>query len=1452
MNATETIILECNNAESIKAKTLGGLSSFTKLDKSTWTNNFESIEIKRGDALTMEYAIINQLGGSSDAIEFSPPTEQVPDKEYNGNSVIFEVEFYVNHNGINSVGLPFGATDALTTPMGTQTVGLNQFNLNRPTYPTGFVPSSANIATLKTSNRLLMTDCRKYTLLHPRFDTIFGTPAEFLRTDKRYIQYQQEKNFISPDNLANELTIKFHETNTNPPKLHASQLITGDTYEQIKADEALGIIKPCSFISYPNAKPLQVGAFYTLNKNTYISRYCNLQNTIVNPDGTFNSLESDITDQMAVLNPYKWINGIHFNNCSTNDLTGDTDYNPTPVAQVYPRIISRYTMNVAPFSTNLLPFDDALGVYGRTLLEENMAIFTNIEATTDNLANIKLYFDSICKYYGSDLDEKEARKDKDNWSCILDIGRTDQSLTDNGTEIGTQPPSAVWGLTGTFVCPTTSKKANNEDLDPTINDGENFYDGSIGVKPFFKDIVNEFSDYVEQITSRPPHNIVFDVDDAHILFDKDVIQDNEVIYEYAKTNNIGAYPYSYIDHAGTATPCLCFLVSKTAINHLPTYLSIGNYIGFSPSFYDNSAVLMINKDISTPNSAHIPNQNPFMNVGASDVNISYSPALSAFGFGSLHTQRRQGWKDNTTITKDLGNPIVVINEVIGGTNNINALNGRANTRLNRDGNTGREFVFQDTSNDINIGYSDSIAGIWIKDIYFGKTSFNPNQYTSAFLLHNPEFLDKIAVKSSPENWYGSLLWKMGAEYIDFFSQFTNLSRGLRFNNNFWRNQSTIRSVAPLTTNSDIDCSTAPFLNIGGKGQPANNGSPNYGLGYDNNEALLLGGIGSAEMIFSGEIKRSETGFYRVYTDFCNPTYLDGDGGQLNVIALALKSYNSNDFFYSYSPSYTMIADRDYVLSSITTSIRNSDGQLANVGDRCVIVYKITKPKLILQPSAETKQSEEGDLEEIVDELKELNTTTAMNNILLRGGSGQSSGGGGGRSSGGLGKDRLRQGEIKAINRNRGTDGGAIINIGGDDVELPSSSSFIGVGRRLDEDLIGEVMEEEGLAPATKEAEEIATKEAEPLTEVERSRIDFRNIDFREMKDNLTKQLILNILNRIPTADLIDRHGNFDYRQYITIAGEVIPDLYNRFSRNFNSGARLIQQGINDRSGRTNLEELVDEVSQSLGRMVGGVEINPEGRSFLSIPAVSRRTQGAVGNLDAEIAPEALEVLLGDLRSGEASAGDIQQVLEDFVGTDSLTVNYQGEPIQMIDNLPDRAETRQEREQRLGSLRGRYLPNRVSTIIQNARENSDGTSEGAIEWINQQLRNIVEAPRPSNREARLQQQQYIDLLGDSRYYLITGNRQPRPLTRESVEDLHDRRVRQRRAEDRRFAEVQATDEPEHLPAFDIMYDPIAYDATSSMPSYARARATRQLQEIVNQQPEPPQPDIQTFKEERPRE
>ena len=1385
MNATETIILECNNAESVKAKS-GGLPSFTKLDKSTWSNNFQSIEINRGDTLTMEYAIINQLGGGqSEAIEFSPPTEEVMNREYNSNSVIFEVEFYINHNGINSVGLPFGNNDALANPMETYTS--SQTDLNSAKYPTGWIPTNSNNFLLRSSNRLLMTDCRKYTLLHPNFMTEFGVATTYLRTDKRYIQYQQSKNFISSDSLANELTIKFHETSTNPPRLNASELDTADTLDDVLNDEALGIIKPCSFItsnaSTPSVKPTRLGASYTLNKNTYITRGCNLTTPLINDDGTFEFIESNIYSQMAVLNPYKWIGGGHFNNALTYDMLGDTDI--TATAQVYPRILARYLQDVTP--TTFLPFTGLVGAKTRTLLGENMAIFTTINSSTTNLDKIKIYFDNICKYYGSELNETEARKDKENWSCILDIGRTSQAGQSGITDFGTAINGTDLSFTsGTFTCPTISKTANNEEINPLIVDGDLNYGGGIGVKPFFKDLFNDFASYVGSIDSA---DYSFSVDEDFIEFTTDILSQEVAVYNHARDNNIGAYPYIYTDNTGASRFCLCFLVSKTALNHLPKPLTCGNYVGFSPSFYDNSAVMLLNKDKSTPTigGSAISNVNPYLNIGATDIQITYSSALSSFGFSNLHTERKKGWKDDTGSTSGLGAPIVAINEILNLAGNINATNGRSTNRLNRDGNVAPKFQFQSDAADINVGYSDSIAGIFIKEVYFGKNTFNPNQYSSRQLLADPTILDKIAVKASEDNWYGSLLWKMGGEYIDFYSQFTNLSRGLRFNNNFWRNQSTTRSVAPFTTNSDIDCSTAPFINVGGLGQSGTyQGLGNYGLGYDNNAPVLIGSIGSAVMYFTGEIKKSETGFYRIYTDFCSPTYLDGDGGNLNVIGLALKSYNSNDFFYSYSPSYTMTADRNYILSNITTSIRNSDGNLANVGDRCVIVYKITKAKTILQPPQATQDNGDNELEDVVEELKELNTTSSMNNMLLRGSRGSSGGGGGGGGS--RNKDRLRQEDITTINR-----------------ENVDSSSLAEGGRILNVGL-----------------ERVLTAG-----------------DYSSLKSDLTRQLVLNVLDRIPTSDLVDQEGNFDYTRYVSIASEVLPQLYGRFSRIINENIGRMEELQQSGASQGVRRRTLAGISQTLARAVDGVEINPNGDSFLSIAQVSRRTEGVGGQLDATLSPEGLEVIMNTLAGG-ASAGELRQELNSMVESSNITIDYQGEPITGTGGA-----TFQEgvsRQEELGGVRGRYLPANINVMIRQARENSDGTQRGAIEWINQQLRNTAEGAEPRTRRERETQESYLRLLGDSRYFLITGNRQPRPLTRDSVSTLFSRRIRSRAGEDRRLAEDQSAGTLEY----------VGVEGTSAETEYAPVASAGQLQEVVNTQPDPPAPrtEDRTEKEKRP--
>ena len=1360
MNATETIILECNNAESIKAQD-GGLPNFSKLDKSTWTNNFESIEINRGDSLTMEYAIINQIGGSSDAMEFNPISEAVPDREYNSNSVIYETEFYIVHNGINSVGLPCANNDATTNRIVIDTT--NQTQLGNGLFPTGIsTGDNANdiVEQARCKNRLLLTDSKKYTLLNWYFmpnkqnDLWLET---FNYTDRRYIQYQTDKTFITPDNLANEMTIKFHETNTNGVRLNGVDLPNVNNPQ-------VGDIKPAGYTLYDAAgTSLTAQGLYTFNGSTYISRPCNGVNVSVDEGGVVTQTTATIYSQMAVLFPDKWVGGTYLNSCTTYDLIGETDYNPAvAVAQVYPRILCRYLAGATP--TTRFPHNGTTATPTTTItIGANMPIFTNILATTDNLDKIKRYFDGTRQYWGDKLDEEDAlQNDKLSWDSLWDIGRSDDDGVDIGEAIGeTTDTRATFHLTGSFICPTSSGKSTNEFINPLTDDIDG--GGGMSLQPFFTDLQGNFS-LIDQTYTADTET--FTPDPAHIVLDLATITQEQAVFDYARDNNIGAYTYKYIDEAGSEVICLFFLTSQYASATTPKTFTSGNYLGFSPSFYDNKAVWLINDDISS--TITNLNSNPYVNIGATDPSITYTSATNSFGFSYLHTERRWGWKDDTGEASgtppwvNVGNKIVKLNEDIGKDGNIQARNGRSTLRLNLYNATAdihNNFPYDGLGDggslrDMNSGISDAIAGIWIKNIYFGRPNFNPQQYTNAnFLAYGGErLLNSIAVKATKENWYGSLLWKMGAEYIDFYSQFANLTQHLRFNNSFWRNQGRIRSCGILTTNSNIDCSVAPSCNVGGMGEAVTyQGITNYQLGYNSNSPVTLGEIGSAVMYFSGEIKKSETGFYRIYTDFCHPTYLDGAGGNLNVIGLALKSYNSSDFFYSYSPSYQLIADRDYILTNITTSIRNSDGLLANVGDRCVIVYKITKPITILEPPSKTKSSEETDLEEVISELKELNQTTDLNNMILSGSRGSvgQGGGGGFRSSDTdttRNKDRMQQ-QVQPII--------------GDDIELPSSSSFVGTGRRLDEP------EPRGQAPAPQQQ----TEAPAPTAETARSLV--ASGDYDRLRSILTETLINNILDRIPTGTLMDRSGRFDFRQYINRVSTATTELYPRFLARFNQLTEIMERIRTD--GGSDRDERLRRVSTELRNVVGGVEVNADGQNFLSVP-LGARTPAEGEQLDARISPQGLQLIINELRLG-TTQGDLEQSLTGLVDNSNLQVQVRGTQAPL--NSP------RERPPPINPSTRGAIPKRIRLLIAEAQKETDGTQGQMIQFIDARIRNLQE-DTPQTFDENQAQEAQARLLFDTRSIIEFGNRSG------ATEDFDRRRddaLRMRDRQDRRMARGQ---------------------------------------------------------------
>ena len=213
-----------------------------------------------------------------------------------------------------------------------------------------------------------------------------------------------------------------------------------------------------------------------------------------------------------------------------------------------------------------------------------MPIFTNILATTDNLDKIKRYFDGTRQYWGDKLDEEDAlQNDKLSWDSLWDIGRSDDDGVDIGEAIGdTTDTRATFHLTGSFICPTSSGKSTNEFINPVTDDIDG--GGGMSLQPFFTDLQGNFS-LIDQTYTADTET--FTPDPAHIVLDLATITQEQAVFDYARDNNIGAYTYKYIDEAGSEVICLFFLTSQYASATTPKTFTSGNYLGFSPSFYDN-------------------------------------------------------------------------------------------------------------------------------------------------------------------------------------------------------------------------------------------------------------------------------------------------------------------------------------------------------------------------------------------------------------------------------------------------------------------------------------------------------------------------------------------------------------------------------------------------------------------------------------------------------------------------------------------------------------------------------------------------------------------------------------------------------------------------------------------------------------------------------------------------
>ena len=70
----------------------------------------------------------------------------------------------------------------------------------------------------------------------------------------------------------------------------------------------------------------------------------------------------------------------------------------------------------------------------------------------------------------------------------------------------------------------------------------------------------------------------------------------------------------------------------------------------------------------------------------------------------------------------------------------------------------------------------------------------------------------------------------------------------------------------------------------------------------------------------------------------------GGGNSLGIVAVVNKENGDGDFFFSVQSPFQFTCTKNTMLSSITTSIHSPDQSLADVGDQCCIIYKISKQR----------------------------------------------------------------------------------------------------------------------------------------------------------------------------------------------------------------------------------------------------------------------------------------------------------------------------------------------------------------------------------------------------------------------------------------------------------------------------------------------------------------------------
>lgn len=334
MNIQNFNIIEADRMTSQKVK-VNGVSVD---NKASWVNNIKPIQLKKGDVVNLETAIISQKGANSNSVEFTGNGfNQLAD-----NFALTQMGFYLNHNGTNSVGIPFIDT---FTPEGGVMSGLktryNDDRLNGDLIDndyysaeffryfngegnTNLPADTYNILGIEGINPYQTIDGTKYAKIKSNFlgwtresNGISNLPICELETTN--IPINVKKGFINPQNIANNITLQLQQTlplKSNDPNYNL--LIAPNTRRYMTNYGSIDDPLPADILNQRNT-------LFHFNGYCNITATANLFTTdYANPNPTHHPIYNNI----YVENPYRYVYGVNLiQNTDTYRLNEDPTAN---------------------------------------------------------------------------------------------------------------------------------------------------------------------------------------------------------------------------------------------------------------------------------------------------------------------------------------------------------------------------------------------------------------------------------------------------------------------------------------------------------------------------------------------------------------------------------------------------------------------------------------------------------------------------------------------------------------------------------------------------------------------------------------------------------------------------------------------------------------------------------------------------------------------------------------------------------------------------------------------------------------------------------------------------------------------------------------------------------------------------------------------------------------------